>query len=1843
MAEEREANKSRDDTMDVVLEDLEETSAPDGDDILSELEAETEEAQPGFGSGREDDSRAVASAIDGLLGELEAEVAEDSVAEGSTPLRPEQLARGPSRSIPPPLPPAARASAAPVSQPPPPLPPPSAFLESPPIVFPDPGPDPVDDEDEDDGREGGLEDLALPPYAGHELVDPLDDGGAVGVSGLGLPGDREAGSPAEGTAVGLGAPVVTVGVEERLAAFREDLEATDDPAREGRIHYEMARILEASRRDLNAAKQHYAQALERLPENIPALRGSRRVLIALGDARGALPLLDTEARLTAEPSRKAALLFAKGRLLEDRLGDPAGARAAYDTAARLDRGNVSVLKALEQRDRTSLDWEALDATLERQANAVAEDPRHRATLVASRARLWEARENGTDTALELFETALRLDPGSLEALEALERLHQRQGRWRDLIRVLEHRAAQTGDAQVRMEALYRVGRLHADRLGNREEAIHAYERAREHAPKEPLLLDALARLYDRGGRSEELAEVLAVLAEQASDRRVQLSLWHRVGRLRAEDLGQPEAGRLAFERALDLDPAHPPSLDALGRIHEAQEAWEDLVRMLLRAAEAMSDAPRRAAAHARAAAVLETHLERSEDAVAHHLRALALDPRQASSFRALTRLYAADGRWRELVEIHERALTNAERPEDLRAHLSAIGGIYEDRLGEPAQAARAYRRILDTDPSDLQAMHDLQRATERAGRYSELVEALEREAERRSPEDRLGLLCQAAEVLDERLQDTTGAVSRYREVLRADPTHAVALAGLTRIVRRLGRWDDLLDLYRKELEGRPPEHRADLLVEMGRIAEDRLGDEERALALYKEAVEAAPRHTPARQGLARVLAARRRFDELAEVLQHELSTAESPAAKARIAFRLGEVYEQQLADPRRAQSAYEAAISSDEAFTPAREARSRLLDAQGSWRRRVEDLEAEAVATADDARAIAAWTRAGDLWERSLGEPRKACACHERALERDPAHVPSLLALERLYRRLSRRDALAWVYGSLSRTLASPGARVAALRELARIQELEETPAAERRPTYEAILGLAPGDVGALDALEGWALDHGDAALLARVDEQLASATEDPRLAAAYRVRYAEALEEDGDPRALEAFREAVRVDPESLAAVRGLVRVAQRVGAPQDRVAALRREAELVTSVAQAARCWAEAGIVNEEELGDATAAATAYERALELDPDHPTAAERLLALLLQEDRAAQAADRLARAAASAERPARRAALWTEVSAIRADRLGDRPGAIEGLGKILVEDPRHVPTLARLAALEAADGRHQEAADRWEQVVEHTSDADVLRTAHLELAALYGEALGDPAHALGSLQAVLSLVPDDPVALERRASLETHLGDYEEAVRTLRRMAETASTRPARADALTRLAEVEAQRGDKAAAKDAARRAMTILGPEGPAAGLHRQLIAGRADWDAHAEAIAIWLDQPDIGPTARREGHVERARILREELGRPKAAVEALEAAVAVSPDDVDLRRTLAGTLRMAGRFDDSAAELRTLLREHPARPDLWRELRATLEAAGRPTDALRCLEPLTLLGRRAPEEEEEMAARPRTKAAPPLAFDRATLEALYPLHQAPAFVELLRRITPGLGRLYPPDLESLGLTARDRLTDRSSAPIRQVADRVAAVVGAGPFHLYVHRLRSRGVVVELGEPPTIIVPSSVTELPEPQQVFALARPLADLALEVHATDKLTPRELEIVLAATARRVSSRYGEGLTNEEILEDLGRRLFRSLPRRTRRGIEELAEAYVKEKTPDVASLVDGVRVSGLRVALLLADDLGAAVDVLRASERDLQDLDGAALLRAPVVERLLRFWVSPEADAVRRSLSPATA
>jgi tetratricopeptide (TPR) repeat protein len=1622
-----------------------------------------------------------------------------------------------------------------------------------------------------------------------------------------------------------------------LEECERELRDQPDARRAARLYFEMARACEGPLKDARRALQYYQATLERSPDYVPAIRAARRLLLGTRMYTEALALFDAEARVTRQPRDKATLFLLKGRLLEDVLGNRDAAAEAYHTARALDRSHAAILRATEQRSFAQRAWPDVDRNLAELANSAAADDGHRAALIIRRAQLLESRQQRPEQAAELYETALQLDSSAVIAVHALKRLYYSQRRWRDLIRTLEAEAQLETEPSSKASSLYRAARIHAERLGNRDEAIRVLEQARSLRPGDPLILGELARHYEAGQRLQALVETLEALTEASEDEAEKLTYTQRIARLYEEELRDVDQAIAWHEKAVELNPTSLSSLQALSLLYRVRGAWPKLIGMCLQEARYTTDAQRRADSHARAAEIYETRLDAIDDAIDHYHRSLNAMPDHPTAFKALTRLLSDVSKPKELVQLYENALDRATGTRAV-SYLLKIAQLYEDVLGEHALAAQTYKRVLQQDSGHLTAVQAWQRSAARAHRPRELLEALDYEIELTVERDRLvGLLHRAGEVLDEQLGDRDEAIVRYRLALDKDARHVPTLSSLGRLYYAAGRWNDLLDIYSQELKlTSAKSRRVALLQKMAEISRDRLGSDEDALRYHREAIKVDAAHAPSLQELARQLRERGDWDELVDVLELQLRNSGTAQLRARAAFLLGQVYEEHLDDRTKAVASYEAAVAADASYRPAVDALARVRAEEHDWTHLLADLEREVRLTKDPTQRIALFARKAQVLERQ-DRHRQAIQAWEDVLAVDDKHLGALLALEQLHRQVGAWESLCAVYATQSEVLEDPAGRVAALYELARL--LEHQGLGEYDDivgAYRRILEVAPTDLGALLELERLAAGQRDTTLLREVDTLVAKSAHDPSVAAAHRARLAELVEGEEDTQAIEQFRAAAIADPYHIGAARGLTRVAQETDDPAALVDALRREAEAERDAKAASELLVQSAVVRLQRIGDHDGARRDFEQALELWPDSAAAADGLTDVLTIDAGWSSLVDRLSQAASGARSVDRASALWLAVARVQSEELGELPAAIRTLQRVLKVEPRHLDALERLAHHFEANQSWHEAAATMEQLLAAAPENSRVRRVLLDLARLYRERLNMPDRALRHVEAALAPEPAHPAALQELSLVHEALGQLPEALQVARHLLDVSDGQE-KGDALVRLGQLEHAAGDGGNAKIALCRAVVLEGPSSDAARTLESLCETEDDWRAYAEALG---NHRARGDTDRVTTALEVARILSDHCRDEPAAVAALRNGLEEGAANSDLRRELAVRLRGRGEQPAAVEQLQLALSQEPLRQELWRELGVAYQAGNQLREARLAALPLLAVGA---DDEHDRARVAAVDAWParvrPKSLRGSVLDQLgTPRAEDTTAGALLAALSPALAKLYPPELESYGLATRDRLPTEANHPLREIANRIAAALDVRNFDLFLHRIRNRGITVEFGAHPAVLVPATIMEQEPATQAFLLAQPMTQIARGYHAIEKLTPRELDVLLASAARTVKPDFGSGLTSEEFLNEQTRRLQRAIPRRDRKLVRDTALAYSQAKRVKFDRWVNAANRTALRAALLVCDDLAPLVQEVRSRIAPEREAEGETFDAHPAYTDALKFWASPAAMHLREHM-----
>jgi hypothetical protein len=132
-----------------------------------------------------------------------------------------------------------------------------------------------------------------------------------------------------------------------------------------------------------------------------------------------------------------------------------------------------------------------------------------------------------------------------------------------------------------------------------------------------------------------------------------------------------------------------------------------------------------------------------------------------------------------------------------------------------------------------------------------------------------------------------------------------------------------------------------------------------------------------------------------------------------------------------------------------------------------------------------------------------------------------------------------------------------------------------------------------------------------------------------------------------------------------------------------------------------------------------------------------------------------------------------------------------------------------------------------------------------------------------------------------------------------------------------------------------------------------------------------------------------------------------------------------------------------------------------------------------------------------------------------------------------------------------------------------------------------------------------------------------------------KLNPRELEVVLAAYARTTLAGFGRGLTNEDLIEEQGRKIHRALSRRARKGAEETVQRYVAAPPVDFVRWTESRDRLATRTAALLCDDLPASLEGMVRARSESASRSVTIDLDDDGSRDLLRFWVSEPALRAR--------
>ena len=860
-----------------------------------------------------------------------------------------------------------------------------------------------------------------------------------------------------------------------------------------------------------------------------------------------------------------------------------------------------------------------------------------------------------------------------------------------------------------------------------------------------------------------------------------------LGRLRREELMDDQGALAAYEKLGGLHSDDPDVAQAVDQIQHIEEKWTEIAERFIEEARDAADPRLKTSLLTRAASLMWQYggEETVQQSDAIFDEALAADPSDMRTARQYALSLRERGQWEDVASVFIRAANAARTREEKAGAWLQAARVLRRSLGDKEAAADAYRKVLKLAPTDEEALGALVKYFNDLEAWDELADMYESALRSRQKlEAEKGMLLQLAMVHWRFREDPESAEPFFARLRKIDAAHP----GMLDFYRAQISDDDpesrLLTILGDALRTTTdPEQKLQLARELGRRAQ-KADRPERALEAWKLVERLAPDDLDARVALQQLYQSSGKWNALSESIRDEIE-ALSPDAKEeklRLLRDLIPIYRDALQLDSMLIQVYDEILALSPHDAEALSALAGLYEDAGRWNDLIHVLGRQVEVASEPNEKIELYRRIAGLWIDRFGNLNQATEPLERVLRLEPGHLEALTQLKDIYTKKRSWDALFGVLGREAEQERDPDARLAKKIEMAElcVGRLHENTAAIK--LWKEILGEAPESTQALDALEDLCEREKDWETLATVLQKRADlATSDSeqleqllRLGVVYMERLGRPVD------AIAVWELVLQLDSKN-SRVRRMLKDAYVAAGDWESVEALYSEAndwlgfaEVIGQAAEQAeesqsilQLSLRAAEVYRERVGEPHRATRYYERALAADPANIQAA-RGLAPMYEKDHKwsdfTKMLEIIASSAGSEDELDIRVERAASLRSVYLNRLHDPEASLGWATRAYLLAPSDPDVVAGLEESAEAAGAYADLVSLFRDRLEDaTISSDERLDLQRRIASISGERLGESQEAIGQLEAILQVEPDDAEAtavLDRLYRAERRFSD---------------------------------------------------------------------------------------------------------------------------------------------------------------------------------------------------------------------------------------------------------------------------------------------------------------------------------------------------------------------------------------------------------------------------------------------------------------------------------------------------
>jgi golgin subfamily B member 1 len=811
----------------------------------------------------------------------------------------------------------------------------------------------------------------------------------------------------------------------------------------------LAKVYEGDLRNSSEAIRVYLALLELDPADESVLSALEALYRTESSWEQLIDILGRRAQITNDKALAATQRRRIGEIYEIELRDINRAISAYKEALDLDPQDKETRQALEELlDRTDRHRDLLeiyDLRIESSPDG------EKIAQLRKKAELLEYKLRRPEEAALVYERILERAPTDEASFNSLTQILANEEKWGDYAKALRKRLEVAPPKDVAIELLRKLGETHDQKLDNETQAIEAYEELLGRSPDDLLALKSLSRLYSNTKEWDRAMSTMRRLVDRLPDIKDRVEIYYKMGEIAHRELANNDQAMKLYLFAIDVDPGYLPAVQALRKLYEERESYEDAARLLRQEETYNKDTNEKAKLLARLGDLSAKNLNDEKRAAEAYRQALTRNPRYINAARPLAEIVFAQEKYQEAEPLYDILVEEIKvgREEARATGLHTLHhrlGICADKLGKQDKALRHLRIAYEIDDKNPTLLYDLAEALFRSGEverafslYEDLLKNSSSEEEGQLVEIyyRMGAIRWSK-------KDAAKAADFFERALQLNPRHRATLEAFIDVRRSEEKYEDVVNLQRTRVEiAKDANERFTRLLELGEILRDKIKNAMKAIVAYQEALEIRSEDRTAMFQLMTLYHETKQWQRAIDVIQKIASLEKDPTRRARYHNTTAVIMRDELKNPEEARSYFEKALDGDPMYEYAFDSVKSILIARDDYkelerfyRRQLNRLPKEGdvawlfiklshdlgliyrdklndLPMAAEALEIAAGIEPGNverhealanIYSQDPNSWEKAVGHHRILLSNNPNNAPSYQALFKLYARSRQYD-----------------------------------------------------------------------------------------------------------------------------------------------------------------------------------------------------------------------------------------------------------------------------------------------------------------------------------------------------------------------------------------------------------------------------------------------------------------------------------------------------------------------------------------------------------------------------------------------------------------------------------------------------------------------------------------------------------------------------------------------------------------------------------------------------------------------------------------------------------------------